>query len=428
MSRLRSNMLGYYIPSFFEMHVDTDHNDMTINKLPPKDMTTLFHEYIHFLQDFTTYYGLNGLYVHSEYIHSVVTRIYSLNANQVKVPFVINDNKDNVLLNKQIKNLTDGDSSDKSTLIVFDILEDTDNLMQNNYMSSIPNVIINPNSDMIVFGAEAIRESMAYIMERCCSPTAYAKSPDFPYMVAECVANYYVPGFGDDKLKVLALCDMSLMSSNPGSCFVRVMKGVRDGAVTFSTPEEIYDYFYIQVATYADGRQESMLLSNYKHFLGVVESLMKSYLRDMPIVDSYYEWIDRLVAFAIDWRENDRYFLLKMARHTDLATNGCFGKAVHDVGTPLMSNNNKGQYFKVVPHGMDADMNVEYFKAFQEIENVFLDGSCVCSLYDWCQQSPNSTPDNNCKTSPWKKCSDTRMCPFALTWKHWKLSGIEPIQ
>lgn len=60
MSKRRSTLLGFYVPSFFEMHVDTDQTDMTINKLPLKDMTTLFHEYIHFLQDFTTYYGLNG--------------------------------------------------------------------------------------------------------------------------------------------------------------------------------------------------------------------------------------------------------------------------------------------------------------------------------------------------------------------------------
>lgn len=427
MSRLRSTVLGYYIPSFFEMHVDTYHNDMTINKLPPGDMTTLFHEYIHFLQDFTTYYGLNGIYVHSEYLHSVVNRIYSLNSNQLKVPFEIQDNRDNVLLNKQIKRLTEGDTTDKSILVVTDILEDEDSLMANPYMKTIPNVIINPESDMLVFGAEAIKENMAYLLERCCSPENYAKSPEFPYMAAERVADYYVNDFSKDPLMVLALCDMSLMSSNPGSCFVRVMKGIRDGELSFSKPEEIYDHFYSQIAVFADGRQQSGLLVNYKHFLGIVESQLKSYLRDMPIVSSYYDWIDRLVTFALDWRENDPYFLLKMARHNDLATNGCFGKAVHDVGTPLMSNNNKGQYFKVVPHGMAVDMNVEYFKAFQEIENIFLDGSCECHLYDWCQHSPNSTPNINCKTSPWEKCTDASMCPFALTWKHWKLSGIEPI-
>ena len=59
MSRLRSTVLGYYIPSFFEMHVDTYHNDMTINKLPPGDMTTLFYGYIHFLQDFTVNHQFN---------------------------------------------------------------------------------------------------------------------------------------------------------------------------------------------------------------------------------------------------------------------------------------------------------------------------------------------------------------------------------
>lgn len=427
MSRLRSTVLGYYIPSFFEMHVDTYHNDMTINKLPPGDMTTLFHEYIHFLQDFTTYYGLNGIYVHSEYLHSVVNRIYSLNSNQVKVPFEIQDNRDNVLLNKQIKRLTEGDTTDKSILVVTDILEDEDSLMANPYLKTIPNVIINPESDMLVFGAEAIKENMAYLLERCCSPENFAKSPEFPYMAAERVADYYVNDFSKDPLVVLALCDMCLMSSNPGSCFVRVMKGIRDGVLSFSKPEEIYDHFYSQIAVFADGRQQSGLLVNYKHFLGIVESQLKSYLRDMPIVSSYYDWIDRLVAFALDWRENDPYFLLKMARHNDLATNGCFGKAVHDVGTPLMSNNNVGQYFKVVPQSAQVDMDVEYFKAFQEIENVFLEGNFECHLYDWCRQSPKSTPNHLCKSAPWRKCTDQQLCPYALTWRHWKLSNIEPV-
>ena len=44
MPRLKSKELGCYIPSFFEMHVNTDCDDLTINKLPLKDMTVLFHE------------------------------------------------------------------------------------------------------------------------------------------------------------------------------------------------------------------------------------------------------------------------------------------------------------------------------------------------------------------------------------------------
>ncbi len=36
MARLKSKELGCYIPAFFEMHIDTDCDDLTINKLPLK--------------------------------------------------------------------------------------------------------------------------------------------------------------------------------------------------------------------------------------------------------------------------------------------------------------------------------------------------------------------------------------------------------
>lgn len=45
--------LGYYIPTFFEMHVATHDDNMIINQMSDGDATVLFHEYIHFLQDIT---------------------------------------------------------------------------------------------------------------------------------------------------------------------------------------------------------------------------------------------------------------------------------------------------------------------------------------------------------------------------------------
>ena len=92
--------LGYYIPTFFEMHVATHDDNMIINQMSDGDATVLFHEYIHFLQDITTYYGLNNLYVQSEYLHSVVNRVKG--NLQFQVPYMIRDNKDNVLLNQKI--------------------------------------------------------------------------------------------------------------------------------------------------------------------------------------------------------------------------------------------------------------------------------------------------------------------------------------
>lgn len=424
MPRLKSTELGYYIPSFFEMHVNTYCDDLTINKLPLKDMTVLFHEYIHFLQDFTTYYGLNAIYTYSEYLHSVVNRIYGIKTKGFPVPFNITDNTDNVLLNKQILNFTQGDTEECSPFSVDEVEEDVDELLPNAFMKNVPNVILNLNGDLRVFGAIAIMESMAYLMEQLCSPVGYEKSPDFPYRSAELVADYYVKDFSENPLMVLALCDMSLQSSNPGACFVRVMKGIRDGNVVFEKPEDIYDHFYNQISVTAYGT-ESTLISHFKMLLSIVQNCMKSYLRDMPILKEYYDWIDHLVKFAINWREHDRYFLLKMARQNDLVNNGCWGYAVHEVGAPLMVNNN-GDYFKIPQSGSILGMDVEYFQAIRQIETLFETGKSACEMYNWCIKSPNATPNELCKTTPWSKCQEERLCPYALLWKHWNLKDRAP--
>lgn len=424
MSRLKSPVLGSYIPSFFEMHINTNCDDLTINKLPLKDMTVLFHEYIHFLQDFTTYYGLNSIYVYSEYLRSVINRIYAINT-PFSVPFEIKDNKDNVRLNKQLQSLTQGDTEESVGLYeISDIYISKDQLLSNPYMDYLESVILNPEGDIRSFGAIAIMESMAYIMERLCSPNGYQDSPDFPYRAAELVADFYVTDFSKNILMVLALCDMSLQSSNPGACFVRVMKGIRDGNIIFNSPEEIYDYFYNQTSI-SIYDQKCSLASKFKELLSVVQNCLKSYLKDMPMLKEYYDWIDNLVKFALNWRVNDKCFLLKMAKIGNLPMNDCWGFAVYNVGSPLMVNN-KGEYYKIVQHNSSLGMDVEYLCAIRQIETLFELGKINCEMYEWCKSSPYSTPNDLCSTTPWKKCLEERLCPYALIWRHWNLIDKEP--
>ena len=172
------------------------------------------------MQDFTIYYGLNNLYVQSEYIHSVVNRIYKTN-KQFAVPFEINDN---LLLNQQICNLTAGDTEESSVYTVNEIMESTGTLIPNSHINEIQSVVLNPNDNIRSFGALAIMESMAYIMERLCSPTGVQSSSDYPYRAAVLVAQYYNKEFWDDLFKVLALYDVSLLNSDPGVCFIDIAK------------------------------------------------------------------------------------------------------------------------------------------------------------------------------------------------------------
>lgn len=420
-------LLGSYIPTFFEMHVATRDDDMTINKMSDGDATVLFHEYIHFLQDITTFYGLNNLYVQSEYFHSVVNRVKG--NLQFQVPYMIRDNKDNVLLNQKICRLTNGDSEESSFYLVHSVDEWSDDLaddfISNPPISEIKNIVLNQNDNMRSFGAIAIMESMAYILERLCSPNAYVSSPDYPYRAAELVAIYYDAKFGNDLLRVLALCDMSLQNSNPGLCFVNIMKLVGEGKLLFDTPESIYDYFYNRRVKSVYGRVTSWQ-DSYNKLLNQVDTCLQDYIKGIDSLKSYHEWINHLVDFSRDWRNNDRYFLLKMARKNDLKKNDCWGYTVARIGSPLMVNANN-HYFKLPYDGMQEGESVEMYAALKEIYKLFLEGNKPCGLLTWCNDSLKSTPNELCNTAPWKKVGETKLCPYAFFWRHWGLTGCEPV-
>lgn len=419
--------LGYYIPTFFEMHVATHDDNMIINQMSDGDATVLFHEYIHFLQDITTFYGLNNLYVQSEYLHSVVNRVKG--NLQFQVPYMIRDNKDNVLLNQKICRLTNGDSEESSFYLVHSVDEWSDDLaddfISNPPISEIKNIVLNQNDNMRSFGAIAIMESMAYILERLCSPNAYVSSPDYPYRAAELVAIYYDAKFGNDLLRVLALCDMSLQNSNPGLCFVNIMKLVGEGKLQFDTPESIYDYFYNRRVKSVYGRVTSWQ-DSYNKLLDQVDTCLQDYIKGIDSLKSYHEWINHLVDFSRDWRNNDRYFLLKMARKNDLKKNDCWGYAVARIGSPLMVNANN-HYFKLPYDGMQEGESVEMYAALKEIYKLFLEGNKPCGLLTWCNDSLESTPNELCNTAPWKKVGETKLCPYAFFWRHWGLTGCEPV-
>lgn len=407
-------LLGSYIPTFFEMHVATRDDDMTINQMSDGDATVLFHEYIHFLQDITTFYGLNNLYVQSEYLHSVVNRVKG--NLQFQVPYMIRDNKDNVLLNQKICRLTNGDSEESSFYLVHSVDEWSDDLaddfISNPPISEIKNIVLNQNDNMRSFGAIAIMESMAYILERLCSPNAYVSSPDYPYRAAELVAIYYDAKFGNDLLRVLALCDMSLQNSNPGLCFVNIMKLVGEGKLLFDTPESIYDYFYNRRVKSVYGRVTSWQ-DSYNKLLNQVDTCLQDYIKGIDSLKSYHEWINHLVDFSRDWRNNDRYFLLKMARKNDLKKNDCWGYTVARIGSPLMVNANN-HYFKLPYDGMQEGESVEMYAALKEIYKLFLEGNKPCGLLTWCNDSLESTPNELCNTAPWKKVGGDKVVPICF--------------
>ena len=74
---------------------------------------------------------------------------------------------------------------------------------------------------------------------------------DFPYRVVNYVCDYFIPGFTNEPLNVIALCDACLMHSFPGRTLyyglnlLKQCKGL--------TPEKIYDIMVSPLLLQATG-------------------------------------------------------------------------------------------------------------------------------------------------------------------------------
>ena len=75
---MTDDVLAFYKPAFFGMQVNVSAKELDFSKwdsISEHDLTIFFHEYIHFLQDISTVWGVNNIYVYGEYITGSVERI-----------------------------------------------------------------------------------------------------------------------------------------------------------------------------------------------------------------------------------------------------------------------------------------------------------------------------------------------------------------
>lgn len=82
-----SGNAGEYYPAFFEMRLKVD-SMIDLNICSDSDFSLFFHEYVHFLQDLMTTYGLTNCYYVGEYIQSTVNDIYQHETEgKIEVPY-----------------------------------------------------------------------------------------------------------------------------------------------------------------------------------------------------------------------------------------------------------------------------------------------------------------------------------------------------
>ena len=418
--------LGSYSPAFFKMNVNV-YGDIDLNSMSPRDFSVFFHEYIHFIQDFTTAACSRRIYVYGEYLRQSVTQTTNVANNTFQVPVTIQDYENNVLTNIKLMDNLEGDKNDLEIKSINDVMligESVDDKDGCKVDYEILTLDVN-YGDYLTVGAYAIKESMAYLVEKlCCSD--YSKSPDFPYNIARILSDFIL---GDGTLSdifLLALCDVSLLTSNPGLTYYHLLQAIKMGEIDIEEPEGIYDYFYnCKSRVYTTGQPVSSLEDYLTNAKLALETLKMYY--SVEKLQDLNQWIEDVFSLGVCLRMRRPYFILEMARGKKDKDNKVLQFFAKNIGGPLMENC-QGQMYKLKMSGLEPP--TEYLYVLEQIYYLFKFGAKSCNLEKWCAQNPGTpkaTSDDRCKCAPWSRCHDTNLCPYALFWHHRNLSNYTPV-
>lgn len=261
---------------------------------------------------------------------------------------------------------------------------------------------------------------MAYILERLLTRD-YQKSDDYPYCAAERLVEMEYPEFGKNILNVLALCDCSLMFTNPSHVFYNILKEIKKKNYIPLKPQDLYEQ--LRNARIGVGETKTDVFSHYKIIAEEARKKLKSYFyipNCTEIHEAYHKWIDKVVDYAIYLRTENPHFLINLVTIGQARTNNLFADIVKNIGTLLMRNK-RNEYFCVKPNGYNG-FNVEILKAVKQIYKMLHDGEIACELYPWCDSTVGINPTSDiCLKQPWKRCELQELCLVALLLKNWNL-------
>lgn len=211
-------------------------------------LSAYLHERIHYIQNFTTVYGVyKALISMSDYLGRV------LQIQQGKFPNKPYDREDQEFISA-LFNFADGASfSSEENMVQCHAIErivEVDNYSDLEYDKDFPEYSHLFKKQMVLeydggqeyeFGAFAISESMAYLFEQL-----FFDSDDyshrFPYNACDLVYQHIMHRKNENISVMIGLCYVALMTRCPGTTFVELIYLIRDKNIELNSVQSVFDF------------------------------------------------------------------------------------------------------------------------------------------------------------------------------------------
>lgn len=436
---LYSDNAGSYHSAFLKMHIKTTEDLIDLERCSEQTHATFFHEYIHFLQDLLCTYGLLNITTIVDYIKESAKHILSRPDVSFTVPIdPEHSSLYDVQANWQLRKYWVGSGMHISGIrnIELSRVEEKQFATTEGNITA-KRVVLEIDTGIVkseyMFGSYCIVESMAFEMENVVYPAVLAPPADFPYRSVRLLCDHLYPGFSDDPLNVIALCDASLMYYDPGVVLLTMIQQMRDGSFMPAYPEQVYQYVYsnIEFDFHGINNVESLFESQSLVASKQLRDLFTiSYLNDTKV------WVENVMANAWAIRQRVPFVILNIVQGGPIAINNFFRSMLNDIGSPAMVNEHFVMAF-MRPTAIDSlDIHPEYLWAVAQVYKIFSKGlqynTYQCEMIGFCDSSAeaSNTPvftDERCRNAPWERSTDPNgLCPFGAIWRMWGLNNRIP--
>lgn len=223
------NEKGSYTPGFFLMKLSFPFDTNHLSELSTENLGTFAHEYVHFLQNTSTPYGLWQAMI----FYQAISEFFSFVKKNKPSKLPVKDYS----LSDTMKRRLDLENETFGFRGFIDIPE--------NQILDIRRSIVNIHKKRIeritlrfrdvhgelqekIFGAYIIKESMAAMFQEIIHPESQSDHLAMPYHIVKRIASQISPKIKDDTKKLIGLCFISLHTLNPGITLINHMAYAND--------------------------------------------------------------------------------------------------------------------------------------------------------------------------------------------------------
>lgn len=395
--KLFNETLGVYMPAFFCMELNIPFDFKRLEKNNDFQMSTFIHEYIHYIQDITTTYGYMNLSHSVNMIQAFLHKSGISKERLIKLPIQL-DEIENAEERDLQMSIFAGDSEYLSNCHIDNIIFKEEELYRevfSNDNDNFKNIELHYNkngkSNIYNFGSMCIMESMAYLIESHIFPDQLRVN-EFPYNTCEMICDLIYPEFGRTKKNIVALCDVALMTQQPGVTFLLLLRYMKKVQMIPEKEDDIYKLALNNLKPNYIEEEFNVEIINAR------EKIDFLYPENQVATNKINKFFKEIINEADVIRKSDYSFISKiMAMDRNTALKFIFSDFINKFALPVIKDKESTLYM-YNDEGLDLTLVV----ASRALYDIFFNNKpeFKCYMHDICKNS--NLFNKNCLESPWK--------------------------